>query len=189
MRKLIKWIALFEWVCFVARVHLCISLLRLLRYPQSTQLSYHSLCNIGSIQNRRKRFDDAIATFKEALDLQRGVMGHDHPRVVATLDNIAYSYSKTRDYPAALTCYKKMLRAQVSHCGTFSDECFDTFRKQVLMYEKLKLFSEAVDEIKETLRLQKSMLSKNSEIIARTKEMREEITEKLKRSKSSPVAV
>jgi tetratricopeptide (TPR) repeat protein len=141
-----------------------------------------TLCNIGSIQNRRKRFDDAVQSFKEALDLQRGIIGHDHPRVVATLDNLAFSYSKTRDYASALTCYKKMLRAQISHSGTFSDECFETFRKQVVMYEKLKRFPDAVEDVKETLRLQKSMLPRNCDIVVHTKMLLEELTEKMKRT-------
>jgi tetratricopeptide (TPR) repeat protein len=149
-----------------------------------------ALCNIGSIQNRRKRFEDAVVTFKEALDLQRGILGHDSPRVVATHDNLAYSYSKTRDYASALQCYKKMLRAQVSRTGTFSDECLETFRKQILMYEKLKLLAEAVDEIKETLRLQKSMMvPKHSLVVAATKDMLDDLSKKLKRSKSGPAAV
>jgi tetratricopeptide (TPR) repeat protein len=140
-----------------------------------------TLCNIGSIQNRRKRFDDAVRSFKEALDLQRGIIGHDHPRVVATLDNLAYSYSKTRDYASALNCYKRMLKAQVSQSGTFSEDCFDTFRKQVVMYEKLKRFADAVEDIKETLRLQKSMLPRNCDIIVHTKMLLEELMEKMNR--------
>ena len=141
-----------------------------------------TLCNIGSIQNRRKRFDDAVRSFKEALDLQRGIIGHDHPRVVATLDNLAYSYSKTRDYASALQCYKKMLKAQVSHSGTFSEEAFETFRKQIVMYEKLKRFADAVEDVKETLRLQKSMLPRNSDIITHTKNLLEDMTEKMQRT-------
>ena len=52
-----------------------------------TQMT-ETLCNIGSIQNKRKNFSAAIDCFREALDLQRGIMGHDHPRVIATLDNL-----------------------------------------------------------------------------------------------------
>jgi tetratricopeptide (TPR) repeat protein len=150
-----------------------------------------TLCNIGSIQNRRKRFDDAIQSFKEAFDLQIGIMGQDHPRVVATLDNLAYSYSKTRDYTGAMSCYKKMMKAQLSHSGTgsFSDECFDTFHKQIIMYGKLKRYKDAVNVTKETLRLQKSMLPRDSNIIAQTKELLEELTQKMKRMKESPPAL
>jgi len=119
-----------------------------------------TLCNIGSIQNRRKRYGDAISTFAEALDLQLGVYGgYDHPLVVATLDNLAYSYSKNKDYAKALSCYQKMFKAQVNTSDNeFTDACLETFRKQVIMYEKLKRHGEAYETAKDTLRLAKTML-------------------------------
>jgi hypothetical protein len=70
--------------------------------------------------------------------LQRGITGHDHPRVIASLDNLGYSFSKSKAYHQALTCYKEMLNAQVSHYGSFTIECCDTLKKQVLIYGKLK---------------------------------------------------
>jgi len=97
-----------------------------------------TLCNIGSIQNKRKNFSGAIESFKEALDLQRGIMGHDHPRVIASLDNLGYSFSKSKAYNQALACYKEMLNAQISNYGSFTIECCDTLKKQILLYEKLK---------------------------------------------------
>jgi hypothetical protein len=41
-----------------------------------------------------------------------------------------------------------MLKAQqVSHSGTFSEEAFETFRKQIVVYEKLKRFADAVEDV------------------------------------------
>ena len=97
-----------------------------------------TLCNIGSIRNKQKNFSGAIECFREALDLQRGILGHNHSKVVATLDNLGYSFSKNKSYNQALTCYKEMLTAQLSKDGTFSSECCDTLKKQILIYEKLK---------------------------------------------------
>jgi tetratricopeptide (TPR) repeat protein len=97
-----------------------------------------TLCNIGTIQNRRRNFSGAIESFREALDLQRGITGHDHPRVIASLDNLGYSFSKSKLYNQALACYREMLNAQVSLYGSFTIECCDTLKKQVLLYGKLK---------------------------------------------------
>jgi hypothetical protein len=81
-----------------------------------------------------------------------------------------------------------MLKAQqVSHSGTFSEEAFETFRKQIVVYEKLKRFADAVEDVKETLRLQKSMLPRNSDIIVHTKKLLEEWTEKMQRTTPSSV--
>jgi hypothetical protein len=54
------------------------------------------------------------------------------------LDNLGYSFSKSKAYNQALTCYKEMLNAQVSHYGSFTIECCDTLKKQLLIYGKLK---------------------------------------------------
>ena len=110
-----------------------------------------TLCNIGSIQNKRKNFSGAIESFKEALYLQRGIMGHDHPRVIATLDNLAYSFSKSKLYNQALICYKEMLTAQISHYGSFTGVCCDTLAKQVLIYGKLKNVDDAVQVVTTSL--------------------------------------
>ena len=112
-----------------------------------------TLCNIGSIQNKRKNFSGAIESFREALYLQRGILGHDHPRVIATLDNLAYSFSKSKMYNQALTCYKEMLTAQISHYGSFTDDCCDTLSKQVLIYGKLKNVDDAIQVVTKHLEL------------------------------------
>jgi tetratricopeptide (TPR) repeat protein len=138
-----------------------------------------TLCNIGSVQNRRKRFSEAIASFQEALDLQRGLLqSQDDPRIISTLDNLGYSYSKNKEYARAVTCYKSMLRSQVSLSGTFSTECLATFRKRILLYEKLKLPEQALEDTKEVLRLQKSMLPKDHVIVLETKVILEELNQK-----------
>lgn len=83
--------------------------------------------------------------------MQRGILGHDHPRVIATLDNLAYSFSKSKMYNQALTCYKEMLTAQISHYGSFTGECCDTLSKQVLIYGKLKNVDDAIQVVTKQL--------------------------------------
>jgi tetratricopeptide (TPR) repeat protein len=137
-----------------------------------------TLCNIGSIQNRRKRFADAIASFSEALDLQVGIVGLHDSRIISTLDNLGYAYSKRKEYSNALACYRKMLRAQIGHQKMFTRACFDTFRKEVLMYEKLKKFSEAADSIRETIQIQKGLHPRDDTLIEESRLILEEIQKK-----------
>lgn len=146
-----------------------------------------TLCNIGSILNRRRRHAEAVESFSEALDLQRGIMGHDDSRVIATLDNLGYSYSKQKEYASALSCYRKMLRAQISRSKTFTEECFETFRKQLLMYEKLKRIPDAITETKEMMQLQKSMLPSNHELITKMKEVLANLKKKNERARKPDV--
>jgi tetratricopeptide (TPR) repeat protein len=147
-----------------------------------TQLT-DTLCNVGSIQNRRKRFAAACASFSEALDLQRGIVDPDDARIISTLDNLGYSYSKLKDYGGALQCYRKMFRAQVSAArNTFTTTCFETFRKQILMYEKLRRFQDAIEETTQTLQLERSLLPSDHAIIAQTEDMLDELQQKLRRA-------
>jgi tetratricopeptide (TPR) repeat protein len=137
-----------------------------------------TICNIGSIQNRRKRFADAIASFSEALDLQRGIVGLNDTRIISTFDNLGYAYSKRKDYTNALSCYKQMLRAQLTLYKMFNQVCFDTFRKEILMYEKLKKFSEAADSIREVIQIQKNFPIRDEELFQETRNMLEDMQKK-----------
>jgi tetratricopeptide (TPR) repeat protein len=109
------------------------------------------LCNIGSIRNKQKSFTGAIDCFREALDVQRGIMGHDDPKIIATLDNLGYSFAKNKSYNQALTCYKEMLNAQISQNGSFTLACCETLKKQTLIYGKLKNLDGAINATKSVL--------------------------------------
>jgi len=117
--------------------------------------------------------------------LQKGILENDHPRIISTLDNLAYSYSKNREYARAVTCYRTMLRAQISQSGTFTEECLLTFRKRVLMYDKLRLVSEAINDTKDVLRLQKTLLPKDDALVLETKALLEELVAKKKSQKAA----
>ena len=160
-----------------------------------TQLT-DTLCNVGSIQNRRKRFQAACASFTEALDLQRGIVPPDDARIISTLDNLGYSYSKLKDYNGALQCYRKMYRAQISSAAASSSHdqddgtayppaAFESFRKQILMYEKLRRYQEAIDETTQTLQHQQSVLPSDHEIIIHTEEILIDLQQKLRRTSES----
>jgi tetratricopeptide (TPR) repeat protein len=131
---------------------------------QLMQQMCDTLCNIGSIQNKRQQYDHAVLTFTEALALQRNSFEQQQqqhqPRILATLDNLAYSYSKMKDYKKALECYKNMLQAQLmtiddddKHLTTTAS--MHTLKKQLLMYDKLKDRKGAMQAANTTLQIAK----------------------------------
>jgi tetratricopeptide (TPR) repeat protein len=124
-----------------------------------------TLCNIGSIQNRRMKFAEAIETFSEALELQRGVISLHDIRIISTMDNLGYAFSKNKNYASALSCYQKILRSQLSPQSSFNRDCLETLRKIVLMYEKLKRLTDAFNEVNDAIRLQKSMNPQDNQVI------------------------
>lgn len=137
-----------------------------------------TLCNIGSIQNRRMKLTDAIETFSEALELQQGVVSLDNVRIISTMDNLGYSFSKNKDYASALSCYRKILRAQLSQQNTFHSECLITFRKVILMHEKLRRFADAINEIKEAIHVQKTTNPRDHRMIMEMTSILEDIQKK-----------
>jgi len=160
-----------------------------------------ALCNIGSIQIRRKQYERAIETFTKALNQMKtnGVSNSDgsgrgttNPlQVISTLDNMAYAYSKTKDYASALKCYQRMFTAQTTQ-RKFTPSSLETFRKQIIMYEKLKRTSEALDVAKDTLRLAKSVLPKQDKMITELKAVVDDLVAKKNKGsskKSNPVAI
>ncbi len=47
-----------------------------------------TLCNLGSVKLRLKKYDDAIVALEEALLLQQSILADDHPIVQSTKDSI-----------------------------------------------------------------------------------------------------
>lgn len=137
-----------------------------------------TLCSIGSVLSRKKCFSKAIDKFEEALDLQRGVFGHDDVRI---LDNLGYCYCKNKEHVKAVSCYRIMVRAQISIHGTFTEDAYQSLRKQLLMYEKMNRISYAIGEAKEILQFQKSMFSMDHNLIVKTKQLLVGLTEKQRR--------
>jgi tetratricopeptide (TPR) repeat protein len=141
-----------------------------------------AMCNTGSIQNKRKNFTEATHSFTQALALQRGIMGHDNPRVIASLDNLGYSYSKNKSYNRALSCYKEMLSAQLSRYGAFTPECCETLKKQIVIYEKLKDLNGAIKATKKALD-KVSALPTSDDCIAEIQRIRSGLKRKRKNQK------
>jgi tetratricopeptide (TPR) repeat protein len=166
-----------------------------------------TLCNVGSIQNRRKRFGKSVESFTEALDLQMKIIPNPETdgRVISTLDNLGYSYSKLKDYASAEKCYRKMFRGQVSAAATaaqsnghpknngggttttslFSTAAFETFRKLLLVLEKLRKYGPAIEETKDAIQLAKSLLPRDHNIIVQLKDILEDLKRQQQQQQSS----
>ncbi|GKY95711.1 hypothetical protein MPSEU_000531900 [Mayamaea pseudoterrestris] len=154
-----------------------------------TQQMCDTLCNVGSIQSKRKRFGDAILTFTEALDLQRGILVQDHPRVIATLDNLAFAFSKGKEHSKASHCYKSMLQSQLSNDrNIFSDAAMDSFCKMMLMYEKSKRYTDAIACAQETLVIASSRLPPSHKILHQISELIAVLEKKAKKTKPQTYA-
>lgn len=141
-----------------------------------------TLCNIGSLQNKRKRYTEAIASFSEALDLQRGILATNHPRLISTLDNLGYSHSKAREYENSLHCYKTMMRAQISQFGNFTEECYETLCKQTLMLEKLGRLRECIPLLEDALKTQEN-LRVGGPVLEQTRKLLHNAQKKLKKQR------
>ncbi|CAJ1949717.1 unnamed protein product [Cylindrotheca closterium] len=136
------------------------------------------ICNLGSIELQHKNFELAIARFTEALDLQAGILGGKHPKVIASLDNLGYSLSKCKSYNQALFSYTDMLNAQLLHYETFNAECYETLGKQLLMYEKLNDWKGATKAVKRALEKALNVTKVSNEYIEKLQRLRSELKAK-----------
>jgi hypothetical protein len=86
-----------------------------------------------------------------------------------------------------------MYRAQISSSSSNNNErdtgyppaAFESFRKQILMYEKLRRYQEAIDETTQTLQHQQSVLPSDHEIFIQTEELLVDLQQKLRRISDS----
>jgi len=138
-----------------------------------------ALCNIGSVQLKRKRYQFAILSFSKALEMQREVFGLTHPLVVATLDNLAFSYSKKKEYSLGLETYHEMLQAQLS-LKVYDIECYQTLTKLNVLYEKMGDLQGAFDLTRDAYALQCRTLEPQDEVLNKTRTTMDFLSELLR---------
>jgi len=137
------------------------------------------ICNLGSIELHYKNYELAIARFTEALEIQKG--GQDHPKVIASLDNLGYSFFKCKYYKDALIHYEDMLNTQLFYYQTLNAECYETLGKQLLMYEKLNDLKGAAKVTKRAIETALNLPNVSNEYIDKLQRLRSEVKKKSKR--------
>jgi tetratricopeptide (TPR) repeat protein len=138
-----------------------------------------TLCNIGSVELKRKHYKCAIRSFSQALEIQREVFGLAHPSIIATLDNLGYSQSKQKEYSRALATFRELLQTQLSS-QTYNVECYETLKKLNLLHEKVGDLLGAFDLTREAYALQHATLEPQDEVLTKTRAMLDRLSAMLK---------
>lgn len=71
-----------------------------------------TICNKAYIEVEQEKYEDAIATFKESLKIQKTLLEADNKLILSTLSNIAYCHLKQRELDKACLVYKDLVKLQ-----------------------------------------------------------------------------
>jgi len=67
------------------------------------------LWNLGYLNEKLERYDQAVAFYQSALDTQEGVFGRGSLETVGMLESLAVSLQEQRSYPQAVARYEQLL--------------------------------------------------------------------------------
>lgn len=95
-----------------------------------------ALDNMAETYRMDKRYEDAIATYKKALDLQEQTLGKNSPELVPNLNHIAELYSIHKDYNLAESLLKRASDIQRSGYGADSMQFAGQLRRLSELYKE-----------------------------------------------------
>jgi tetratricopeptide (TPR) repeat protein len=83
---------------------------------------------LAQVRLRQRRFAESEALFGEALAIETGILGGDHPDVALTLRGMAWLYEEMGDYETSRQYYERTRAVQVAALGPGDDEVAATER-------------------------------------------------------------
>jgi tetratricopeptide (TPR) repeat protein len=87
-----------------------------------------TLNNIGRIHFIERRYEQAMACYREALALRRTLLGRDHIDVTATTYNIGRTLQEMGNLKLALTHYQEFIRITLPRLGFFNCDLFSALK-------------------------------------------------------------
>merc|ERR1712045_167235 len=111
----------------------------------------------------RKKYDDAIVMFEEALSIQEEVLGGDNTLVIHTMDNLAYALQQDGNCDGAMKIYVDILESQreMQTAGKSSSPDYNiaidianTLKKMTYIHLKLYQYDESLDLLSKILKIQ-----------------------------------
>ena len=131
-----------------------------------------TMCNVGCVYLERKKHDDAIAMFEEALTIQEEALGSDDPLVIHTLDDLAYSFSHDSNLDSAMK-HTDVLDSHREMLGSHSLDASDTLIKMTCIHVKSHKFDEARKFLYKILKIQEKCLSRDAHDHCSEREVRD----------------
>ncbi|XP_041969266.1 uncharacterized protein LOC121726098 [Aricia agestis] len=82
-----------------------------------TLMSLSSQNNIAMVLGHQKKYEDAIATYKDVYERKKQFLGPYHSDTIRTLHNIGTVHHESKDFDKALNVFKDVYEIQKRHLG------------------------------------------------------------------------
>ncbi|GFH46015.1 hypothetical protein CTEN210_02489 [Chaetoceros tenuissimus] len=103
-----------------------------------------TLSNLGKVFLKRREYSMATYVYEEAVMTQTSIFPKDHPVILESLGNVAYSKAMADDKTNALEVYKSLLEMQVKQFGEKSRDIFETKALMGILYTQQSNYSVAL---------------------------------------------
>lgn len=82
--------------------------------------------------------------YKQALELQKHILGHKHPDTLRSINGLATSYSNRGQYQEAMDLFKQTLELQKQILGEEHPDTIQSMNGLAISYFHLGQFQEAI---------------------------------------------
>lgn len=108
-----------------------------------------TICNKGYIEVEQEKYEEAILTFQESLNIQKTLLEADNKLILSTMTNIGYCHCKLKEMDRACAVYKELVQLQSESYTVPSQRGWSQSLKkliycQVVMFE----FEEAFENLR-----------------------------------------
>ena len=135
--------------------------------PQSLPYAA-SLANLGVLHYELEQYDRAEPLLVEALDIQRKVLGENHPDLAVSMSNLAGLYQKICRYDKAEALYLAALRLRENALGQDSPALAATLHNLTSLYCDTGQYAKAEPPCRRALAIQQKALGDRDPAVARS---------------------
>ena len=115
---------------------------------------------VGLIYRYGGKYDNAIESHKEALNISLTVVGKQHQDTAWVYNNLGITYKKQGKYHQAIKCFNEALPIRLTLLGRRHEDTAKTYSNLANVYWNQKNYDKAVEHYKEALNIYTAILGK-----------------------------
>ena len=119
-----------------------------------------SINTLAILYERTREYAKAEPLYKEALEINQKVLGHDHPDTAASLNNLAELYKDMGEYAKAEPLFKEALEIHQKMLGHDNADTATDLNNLAQLYEGRGEYNKAEPLYKEALEIRQKVLGR-----------------------------
>lgn len=113
--------------------------------------------NIASLYSTCGNYSQALTLYEKALDIQRQILGSEHPVVANSYNNIGEVHSSMGNYAKALEFFQKTLVIQEEKLGTNHPKTSTTYNNIGCLLIRIGQYEKALEYLRKDLQIQENV--------------------------------